>query len=127
MRSFPKVNPASLATPKGQPRSPFSYDRGHFIAHSAGGGLDVNLFPQLMIVNQRRSPAGNLYRDMEEFVSREENLGTFVYSRPIYNDQTWVPWKLEYGILKNDTTWMIHVFPNKIAMSTHALGIPMSP
>jgi len=30
-------------------------DRGHFVAHAAGGGLGLNLFPQLSALNRGRS------------------------------------------------------------------------
>ena len=44
------------------------YDKGHFVCHSAGGGGDWNLFPQLPL-NRGWSEEGRLYRKMEAFVA----------------------------------------------------------
>jgi hypothetical protein len=68
-------------------------DRGHFFAHTMGGGLDINLFPQTPHVNRR-----GLWRKMETYCS--QNPGTFSFIRPIYVDTTWRPARLEYGIVK---------------------------
>jgi len=48
---------------------------------------------------------------MERYVA--ENTGTFFYSLPIYDDDSWVPAKLEFAILKPDNTWWIDRFSNK--------------
>ncbi|SRR6266508_375755 len=70
-----------------------SHDRGHFFAHTMGGGLDINLFPQLGRINRT-----GLWREMETYCS--SNPGTFCFVRPLYVDQTWRPRRLEYGIFK---------------------------
>jgi len=80
------------------------FDRGHVIACSMGGGLDVNLFPQRPELNQGTSEAGRIYRTMEVYA--EQNPGTFVFSRLIYNDDSWVPFALEYGIMKDGRLWV---------------------
>lgn len=80
------------------------FDRGHVIACSMGGGLDVNLFPQRPKLNQGTSEAGRIYRTMEVYA--EQNPGTFVFSRLIYNDDSWVPSALEYGIMKDGRLWV---------------------
>ena len=85
-------------------------DTGHFIAHSLGGGLDMNLFPQKRDVNQGRSAEGKLYRKMENYAFKYPR--TFVFSRPLYFDDTWRPYFLEYGLLKKDGTLWIHLFDN---------------
>jgi hypothetical protein len=72
------------------------YDRGHIIAQSLGGGMDINLCPQKRSFNQRKSAEGNLYRSMETKAERSPNA--FVFSRPIYSDKTWVPQQLDYGV-----------------------------
>lgn len=72
------------------------YDRGHIIAQSLGGGMDINLFPQKRTFNQRKSEEGNLYRNMETRAERSPNA--FVFSRPIYADDSWVPHKIDYGV-----------------------------
>ena len=43
------------------------YDKGHFIGHSLGGGLDVNLFPQRRDINRGWSKRGKVYRAMEKY------------------------------------------------------------
>ena len=69
------------------------YDRGHFFAHTMGGGLDINLFPQIANVNR-----GGNWRKME--VECAGNPGTFCFIRPIYSNSSWKPTRLEYGIFR---------------------------
>jgi DNA/RNA non-specific endonuclease len=93
--------------PKG-PR-PAQDDRGHFFAHTMGGGLDINLFPQSSRVNR-----GGLWRKMENYCAR--NPGTFCFVRPIYADTSWRPAQIEYGIVKAESgtppeLWR-HLFDN---------------
>jgi hypothetical protein len=84
-------------------------DRGHFFAHTMGGGLDINLFPQSVRVNR-----GGLWRQMENYCAR--NPGTFCFIRPLYADTTWRPAQLEYGIIKvaegKEAEFWGHVFEN---------------
>jgi hypothetical protein len=84
-------------------------DRGHFFAHTMGGGMDINLFPQLASVNR-----GGEWRRMERYAA--EHPGTFCFIRPIYADTSWTPAKLEYGIYKmppaNAFRFWGNVFPN---------------
>ena len=87
------------------------YDRGHFISHTQGGGLDVNLFPQFADINQGRSALGRLYRSMERRCSSRP--GVFCFSRPIYDDITWVPFELEYGVVEDVQIPDVRVFPNR--------------
>ena len=87
-----------------------SYDKGHFIAHGFGGPIDVNLFPQLTEINRGRSQEGKRYRAMEKYIAA--NPGTFVFSRPIYNDFTVCPYQLEYGYFDKDLNLYVQVFPN---------------
>jgi hypothetical protein len=68
-------------------------DRGHFFAHTMGGGTDINLFPQLLSVNR-----GGEWRRMEQYAA--DNPGTFCFIRPIYKGSSWTPSELEYGIFK---------------------------
>lgn len=86
------------------------YDTGHFIAHAMGGGMDINLFPQKREVNRGYSAEGSIYRKMERYAS--EHPETLVFSRPLYFDDTWRPYFLEYGILKKDSGLWIKVFEN---------------
>lgn len=95
----------------------FEADRGHFIAHSAGGGININLFPQRRTLNrghndaEKSSGQGRRYRDMERYAAA--NPGTFLFHRPIYDDSTWIPHSLEYGLLVDNEEWWIETFENK--------------
>jgi len=52
-------------------------DKGHFIAHCIGGGLDVNVFSQDRKLNRGWSPQGEVYRQMERYC--QEHPGTFAF------------------------------------------------
>jgi hypothetical protein len=84
-------------------------DRGHFFAHTMGGGLDINLFP-----HARRMNRGGLWRKMEAYCAL--NPGTFCFVHPIYADASWRPRQLEYGIFKGYSNDRVefwgHVFEN---------------
>lgn len=97
---------------RGWPGSDARGDRGHFIAHSAGGGLDINLFHQNARLNRGWSDEGRRYRAMEKYVAGHE--GTFLFSRPIYSDTSARPSELEYGILRRDLTFWAEVFRNRL-------------
>ena len=86
------------------------YDRGHFMSHRQGGGLDVNLFPQRADINQGSSALGREYRAMERHCAAIAD--TFCFSRPIYDDRTWVPAALDYGATY-DAQLVVKRFPNK--------------
>ena len=108
MRRFPDVNVgvrAILGT------DAFAADRGHFLGHASGGELDINLFPQRKELNRGWSAEGKVFRSMERFAA--EHLGTFMYHRPIYDDETWIPDRLEFGLLTDDREWWIEEFQNK--------------
>src|SRR5215467_9318225 len=64
-------------------------DKGHFIARSIGGGLDLNVFSQDRQLNRGWSAQGKTYRRMERYC--QELPGTFCFSRPIYCDSSSVP------------------------------------
>lgn len=87
------------------------YNRGHLIAHSMGGPIDVNLFPQLEHVNLGRSPEGSKYRKMERYITAHP--GTFVFSRPIYGDFSECPFAFEYGYCDADMKMITETFPNR--------------
>lgn len=86
-------------------------DRGHFLSHRQGGGMDVNFFPQKKEINRGLSDAGRIYRKMERFCSK--NPGIFCFSRPLYetNNVTWDPEQIEYGIVDYEQ-YRVVVFPN---------------
>ncbi len=86
------------------------FDKGHVLAHSMGGGLEVNIFPQRPELNRGRSVAGRDYRRMEKYAAA--HLGTFVFSRLIYSDLSWLPSSLEYGVLMQDNKLWVEWFEN---------------
>lgn len=108
IRGFPNVN-ASVKSALGA--QAFVVDKGHLLGHASGGQLDINLFPQRRELNRGWSLEGKLYRQMEAYVAA--NLGTFFYHRPIYDDASWIPARLEYGVLRSDGNWWVEVFANK--------------
>ncbi len=76
-----KTTPAnSRETPyhQGYSRAGDGYEKGHAISH-AQGGLEggPNYFKQKRTVNQRRSAAGNLWRDIETYLAT--NAGVFAF------------------------------------------------
>lgn len=85
-------------------------DRGHLLAHTAGGGLDINLFPQARRLNRGWSKEGKLFREMERYVA--DHPGTFFYHRLLYTKDGWIPDELEYGVLRDDRDWWIERFKN---------------
>lgn len=105
---FPDVNASIQASEAGEL---FSADKGHFLGHASGGVLDINLFPHRRELNRGWSDEGKRFRSMERLVA--EHPRTFFYHRPIYDDDTWVPQLLEYGVLVNNTEWWIDTFKNK--------------
>jgi hypothetical protein len=78
-------------------------DRGHFVAHTAGGGLDLNLFPQVSALNRGRSREGRLWRRMEDYAARHP--GTPLFVRPVYGDSSWRPMAVELGLLVDERLW----------------------
>lgn len=108
IHGFPNVN-ASVQSVMGE--RAFHADKGHFLGHASGGQLDINLFPQRRELNRGWSKPGKRYRAMERYVAKRP--GTFFYSCPIYNDDTWIPDMLEYAVLTEDRGWWIDCFTNK--------------
>lgn len=106
MAGFPNVNVGWRRAG----RRRVAADKGHFLAHSAGGGLDANLFPQARDLNRGWSVQGRTFRRMERTAA--DTPGTFVYHRPIYGDSSWVPRELEYGLMRPDGTWCFERFTN---------------
>jgi hypothetical protein len=108
MRGFPDVN-VSVREVLGE--KAFDADRGHFLGHASGGILDINLFPQRRELNRGWSPEGKRFRRMESYVAK--HVGTFFYHRPVYDDETWIPQYLHYGVLVEDGRWWVEKFQNK--------------
>ncbi len=108
IRRFPDV---SVGVKKVMGDEAFPVDRGHFLSHASGGELDINLFPQRRELNRGWSEQGKLYRRMERVAA--DDPGTFHFHRAHYDDDTWIPRTLEYGVLRRDGTWWIGRFDNK--------------
>jgi hypothetical protein len=108
MRGFPDPNVSAKSVLGAKA---FRADKGHFLGHASGGELDINLFPQRRELNRGWSEEGKEFRSMERYVA--QHPGTFFYHRPIYNDETWVPQLLEYGVLEEDAHWRVKMFSNK--------------
>jgi len=85
-------------------------DRGHFIAHSFGGNIWVNIFPQRRDINRGTSEAGKRYKAMENYLLKNE--GIFCFSRPIYFDFYNRPYLIEYGYISRDFELVVEVFEN---------------
>ena len=68
-------------------------DRGHLFAHTMGGGMDINLVPQLANINR---DASGIWRRFE--IAAAANPGSFAFVRPIYKDRSWTPSQLEWGL-----------------------------
>ncbi len=92
-------------------------DKGHFIAHSAGGDVldSVAWFPQDRRLNRGWSEEGRQFRDMERYCAN--NPGVFLFSRPLYADRTTRPSHLEFGILR-DGHLAIRLFNNRRTPAT---------
>jgi len=72
-------------------------DRGHFIAHAAGGGLDLNLFPQAAGLNRGRTKQGRRWRSMERYAAHHP--GTPLFVRPVHDTRSWTPAEVDHAIL----------------------------
>lgn len=82
------------------------YHRGHALSHKAGGGLDINVFPQLGSVN-----VGNGWREFERY--SVEHPGTPMAIAFVYADDTAVPSELEFTITRVDGTSETRRFSNQ--------------
>ena len=108
--------PNSRDTPyhQGYPRAGDGYDKGHALSH-AQGGLEggPSYFKQKRSVNQRRSGAGNLWRDIETYLAA--NAGVFAFVRLIYRpgETSEMPFEAEYGILNGPGQFRVVIFPNR--------------
>lgn len=86
-------------------------DRGHFIAHSLGGGMDINFFPQAVNLNRGRTPEGSRWRQLERRAGAFAE--TLVLLRPIYDSASWVPRWLDFGVVVDDEL-DVETFDNKV-------------
>lgn len=77
-------------------------DRGHFVAHAAGGGMDINFFPQAKGLNRGTSERGRMWRAMERHTTHP---GTPLFVRPVHGNGTWVPDLVDYGVFIERRLW----------------------
>jgi hypothetical protein len=90
------------------------WDKGHFIAHSIGGAVDLvelNVFLHLRSLNRGWSVQGRIFRSMEKACS--QRAGTFCFHRPLYDDTSNRPARLEFGLLRQDGTLWVEQFANR--------------
>ncbi len=86
------------------------YDKGHFIAHSMGGGLEINIFPQIRSLNRGWSDRGKVFRAMERYC--QDHPRTYCFCHPIYAGCSWHPARIEFGVLRRDGTLWVETFEN---------------
>lgn len=86
-------------------------DKGHFMAHSIGGGLEINIFAQDRATNRGWSQRGRTYRKMEQYCA--VNPGTYCFSRPIYEDLTSRPRAFDFGVLVSLEHLWVERFENR--------------
>jgi hypothetical protein len=77
--------------------------RGHFVAHAAGGGMDMNFFPQAKGLNRGTTERGKVWKAMERQII--EYPGTPLFVRPLYDDGSWVPTLIDYGVVIDARLW----------------------
>jgi hypothetical protein len=72
------------------------FHRGHLMAHSIGGGTDINLVPQLGKLNIGE------FRVLERKVRdlAKQSLSCFYFVRPIYGDKSQTPTKFEQCVIQ---------------------------
>lgn len=90
------------------------WDKGHFIAHSMGGAVDLvelNVFLHLRSLNRGWSDQGKIFRSMEKACSH--HAGTFCFHRALYDDSSNRPAHLEFGLLRQDGTLWVEQFDNR--------------
>jgi len=72
------------------------YHRGHLMAHSIGGGTDINLVPQLGKLNIGQ------FRKIEKRVRQlaKENVRCLYFVRTTYNDDSQIPAMFEQCVIQ---------------------------
>jgi len=76
------------------------FHRGHLMAHSIGGGTDINLVPQLGSLNIREFRV--LERKARDLA--KQNLRCFYFVRPIYSGKSQTPRLFEQCVILPDKT-----------------------
>ncbi len=89
----------------GHPSAPKGDHKGHVFAHSMGGGMDINIVPQLAALN-----LGKEWREMERIAAA--NPGTAVAVHLVYDDNSDRPAGFDYGLDHPDTGFELQHFDN---------------
>jgi hypothetical protein len=84
-------------------------DRGHLIAHAAGGRYDINLVPMDAALNRGWSAQGSRFRAMERKAAAVP--GTLFFIRPVYRDGTDRPQRFEVGVQDGEKL-LVDLFEN---------------
>ncbi len=85
-------------SPRGRAVRPL--DKGHMVAHAAGGTFGPNMFPQDRELNRGRSAEGRRYRALEREIANTP--GAFFFCCLLYADDTDFPAAIELGVLRPD-------------------------
>jgi hypothetical protein len=86
--------------PSPQGRAARPLDKGHMVAHAAGGTFGPNMFPQDRELNRGWSAEGRRYRALEREVATTP--GTFFLCCLLYADDSDFPAAVDLGILRPD-------------------------
>jgi hypothetical protein len=105
-RSVPPTAPRDQARQRGHPRAPDGDHKGHVIAHSIGGGMDINIVAQKASVN-----LGGRWRQIEKLAAA--NPGTAVAVHLIYDDDSDRPAAFEYAVDDPEDGLRIERFDNR--------------
>jgi len=74
-------------------------DRAQLVAYAAGGGLELNLFPQAVDLHRRRTGPGRRRRAMERYAPLHPGMPMFVHLSDGYGGSTWLLAAIDYGLL----------------------------
>jgi hypothetical protein len=85
-------------SPRGRAVRPL--DKGHMVAHAAGGTFGPNMFPQDRDLNRGWSTEGRRYRALEREIANTPGTLFFCYLR--YGDDTDFPAAIVLGVLRPD-------------------------
>jgi Holliday junction resolvase-like predicted endonuclease len=116
---------------RGHPRSGDD-DRGHLIAHTAGGEYEINLVPMNRALNRGWSRDGKRFREMERVAAAV--TGSLFFVRLLYSDATDRPTQLEVGVM-TESKLLFETFPNPETAAEplrpralrRALALPVGP
>jgi hypothetical protein len=83
-------------SPEGRAERPL--DKGHMVAHRAGGEFGPNMFPQDRALNRGWSAEGKRYRSLEREIAATP--GMFFFCCLLYADDSDFPAAVELGLLR---------------------------